>query len=74
MNQKQKEAWEKLNNLYEQYPIKPKRYGYTTPSLSNAKLYDTPNCLRDWSKDKRKTNIPDYNNEEKQLEVTTTED
>lgn len=63
MNNKQSESWNKLNNLYIQYPVKPLKFGFTTPSLKDATQYDYPGFLRDWSKDKRKTSIPDYKKE-----------
>lgn len=57
---KQKKAWDKLNSLYDQYPVRPLRYGFSQPSLKDSLQYDYPGLLRNWQQDKRKTNIPDY--------------
>lgn len=69
----QKINWDKLNSLYDSYKIKPLQYGFTQPSLKGAKPYDTPGNLNDWSKDKRKTNIPVYKKEENESEGTETD-
>ena len=58
--QRRSEAFEKLNSLYLQYPIKPKKYGFTEQALEGAIPYDRPGFLKNWKLDKRTTNIPDY--------------
>lgn len=58
--QRQSEAFEKLKSLYDQYPIKPKKFGFTEQVLEGAIPYDRPGFLKNWSKDKHKTNIPNF--------------
>lgn len=58
--ERQSKAFEKLQSLYEQYPIKPKKFGFTEASLKDAQPYDSPNGLKNWASDKRKTTIPSY--------------
>ena len=56
----QLKAWNKLNSLYESYHVKPLKYGFTQQTLKDSKPYDVPGFLSNWSQDKRKTQIPDY--------------
>lgn len=66
----QRLAWERLNKTFDTGIILPKKYGEVQPSLKDAKYYDSPGNLRDWSKDKRKTSIPNYSNSIIDLEGT----
>lgn len=60
MTSDQRLAWERLNKTFNTGIILPKKYGTVEPSLKDAKLYDVPGHLRDWSKDKRKITTPEY--------------
>lgn len=64
MTEQQTVAWNALNNLYNSYHVKPLGFGRTVPKMNDAIPYDQPGILKDWSKDKRKTNIPDYSKKE----------
>jgi hypothetical protein len=70
MTESQQKAFDKLESLYDQYPIKPKRFGFTE-RVHNVTPYDVPGRLRDWSKDKRETNIPSYVKVQNESEGTT---
>lgn len=56
----QKEAFQKLNDLYTQYQVKPKKYGFVEQSHTDSILYDTPGRLKDWKQYRRTTHIPIY--------------
>lgn len=50
-------AFERLKKTFAEGVVRPERYGQTQPSLKSAKLYDTPRNLKDWSQDRRKTEL-----------------
>jgi hypothetical protein len=50
----QQRAWDKLQQTLKNGLYRPGKYGTIPPSLNDAKQYDTPRNLKDWSQDKRK--------------------
>lgn len=50
-------AFERLKKTFDEGIVRPDRFGQTVPSLNSAKPYDVPGNLKDWSQDRRKTEL-----------------
>lgn len=50
-------AFERLKKTFDEGIVRPDKFGQTQSSLRDANPYDTPGNLKDWSQDKRKTDL-----------------